>query len=100
MNTVNVAPTSRHLEFLLGAVETWLDVTNGNRSMWLEVDIGRKVAEWFLKAAINDPSLYDQSHSSRSRIDTILGRLVSLGVSETHELEVRIQTEANGQTPR
>ena len=100
MNTVNVAPTSRHLEFLLGAVETWLDVTNGNRSMWLEIDIGRKVAEWFLKAAINDPSLYDQSHSSRSRIDTILGRLVSLGVSETHELEVRIQTEANVQTPR
>ena len=100
MNTMNVEPTSRHLEFLLGAVETWLDVTNGNRSMWHEIGIGRKVAEWFATVAINDPSLYDQSHSSRSRIDAILGRLVSLGVSEAHELEVRIQTEANGQTPR
>ena len=100
MNTMNVAPTSRHLEFLLVAVETWLDVTNGNRSMWHEIGIGRKVAEWFETAAINDPSLYDQSHSSRSRIDAILGRLVGLGVSEAHELEVRIQTEANCQTPR
>ena len=64
-----------------------------------ELSIGRKVAEWLKAAAVDDPSLYGQSHLSRSRIDAILGRLVSLGVSEAHELEVRIQTEANSQTP-
>lgn len=100
MNTLNVAPTARHLDFLLNAVETWLDVTNGDRSMWHELGIGRKVAEWLKAAAADDPSLCGQSHPSRSRIDAILGRLVSLGVSEAHELEVRIQTEANSQTPR
>ncbi|MBB4124290.1 AAA family ATPase [Martelella radicis] len=100
MNTLNVAPTARHLDFLLNAVETWLDVTNGDRSMWHELGIGRKVAEWLKAAAVDDPSLYGQSHLSRSRIDAILGCLVSLGVSEAHELEVRIQTEANSQTPR
>jgi hypothetical protein len=100
MNTLNVAPTARHLDFLLFAVETWLEVTNGDRAMWNELGIGRKVAEWLKAAAVIDPSLYSQSHPSRSRIDAILGRLVSLGVSEAHELEVRIQTEANGQTPR
>ncbi|MGX9857367.1 hypothetical protein ACR03S_18340 (plasmid) [Limimaricola variabilis] len=100
MNTLNVAPTARHLDFLLFAVETWLKVENGDRAMWNELGIGRKVAEWFKAAAVIDPSLYGQSHPSRSRIDAILGRLVSLGVSEAHELEVRIQTEANGQTPR
>ncbi|SFL44006.1 hypothetical protein SAMN04488004_11913 [Loktanella salsilacus] len=100
MNTLNDAPTARHLDFLLVAVETWLDVTNGDRSMWHELGIGRKVAEWFETAAVDDPSLYGQSHPSRNRIDAILGRLVSLGVSEAHELEVRIQTEANSQTPR
>lgn len=99
MNTLNVAPTARHLDFLLNAVETWLDATNGDRSMWHELGIGRKVAEWLKAAAVDDPSLYGQSHLSRSRIDAILGRLVSLGVSEAHELEVRIQTEANSQTP-
>lgn len=100
MNTLNVVPTARHLDFLLYAVETWLDVTNGDRSMWHELGIGRKVAEWMKAAAVDDPSLYGQSHPSRSRIDAILGRLVSLGVSEAHELEVLIQTEANSQIRR
>jgi len=100
MNTLNVAPTVRHLDFLLNAVETWLEVTNGDRSMWHELGIGRKVAEWLNKAEVDDRSLYSRSHPSRSRIDVILGRLVSLGVSEAHELEVRIQAQANSQTPR
>ena len=94
MNTLKVAPTARHLDFVLFAVETWLDVTNGDRAMWHELGIGRKIAEWFELAAIDDPSLYRQTHPSRSRIDAILGRLVSLGVSEAHELELRIQAEA------
>ncbi|GGF85926.1 hypothetical protein GCM10011319_52110 [Mameliella alba] len=98
--TLNVAPTARHLDFLLNAVETWLEVGNGDRSMWHELGIGRKVADWLNRAAVDDPSLYSHSHPSRSRIDAILGRLVSLGVSEAHELEVRIQAEANGQTAR
>ncbi|MGK7655096.1 hypothetical protein ACSQ76_22695 [Roseovarius sp. B08] len=94
MNTLNVAPTARHLDFLLNAIETWLEVTDGDRSMWHELGIGRKVAEWLNEAAVDDPSLYSRSHPSRSRIDAILGRLVSLGVSEAHELELRIEAEA------
>lgn len=94
MNTLNVAPTARHLDFLLNALETWLEVTDGDRSTWHELGIGRKVTEWLNKAAVDDPTLYSSSHSSRSRIDAILGRLVSLGVSEAHELELRIQAEA------
>ena len=58
MNTLAVAPTARHLDFLLFAVETWLDVTNGDRSMWHELVIGRKVTEWFETAAVDDPSLF------------------------------------------
>lgn len=100
MNTLNVAPTARHLDFLLFAVETWLDVTNGERAMWHELGIGRKIAEWFEAAAVDDLSLYSRTHPARGRIDTILGRLVSLGISEAHELELRIQTETNSNTTR
>jgi len=99
MNTLNVAPTARHLDFLLFAVETWLEVTNGDRAMWNELGIGRKIAEWLEAAAAEDPSLYRQAHPSRSRIDAILGRLVSLGVSKAHDLELRIQAETNTGTP-
>jgi len=95
MNTLTVAPTARHLNFLLFAVEIWLDVTDGDRSLWHDLAIGRKVAAWFESAAIGDPFLLQRDHPSRGRIDTILGRLVSLGVSEAYELELRIQAEAN-----
>lgn len=94
MNTLNVAPTARHLDFVLFAVETWLEATDGASAMWHELGIGRKIASWFEAAAVDDPSLYRRTHPSRSRIDAILGRLVSLGVSEAHELELRIQAEA------
>ena len=100
MNTLNVAPTARHLDFLLFAVETWLNKTNDDRAMWDELGIGRKICEWFKAAGVDDPSLYRQKHPSRSRIDTILGRLVSLGISEAHELELQIQAEASSQAVR
>ncbi len=44
MNSLSVAPTVRHLDFLLFAVETWLDVVQDDPSMWHSLDIGRKVS--------------------------------------------------------
>jgi hypothetical protein len=93
MNTLMVAPTSRHLDFLLSAVETWLNATRTDQSMWLVLGIGLKVAEWFDKAAVEDPSLLHREHPQRMRIDAMLGRLVSLGISEAHEIEMRIEAE-------
>ena len=68
--------------------------------MWHELGTGRNIAEWFEAAAVDDPSLYSWTHPARGRIDTIFGRLVSLGISEAHDLELRIQTETNSNTTR
>lgn len=92
MNSLSVAPTARHLDFLLFAVESWLDATAGDPSMWHDLSIGRKVAKWFDIAAIEDRSLFDSDHPLRGRIDVLLSRLVSLGVGEAHEIEVQIGT--------
>ncbi|MDR6670212.1 hypothetical protein [Rhizobium sp. 1399] len=92
MNTLLVAPTARHLDFLLHAAETWLAEPQKDPSMWQALGIGRKIAQWFEGAAVKDPSLISQAHFERSRIDTILGRLVSFGVSEAHDIEVQIQS--------
>jgi len=93
MNSLSVAPTVRHLDFLLFAVETWLDATQNDPSMWYSLGIGRKVAQWFEKAAVEDPSLLRRGHPDRVRIDVMLGRLVSLGVPEAHEIETQIEAE-------
>ncbi|WP_245510003.1 NACHT domain-containing protein [Rhizobium ruizarguesonis] len=94
MNTLLVTPTARHLDFLLSAIEVWLEATRSDPSMWHTLGIGRKVAEWFEKSATDDPSLLGQAHVERARIDAILGRLVGIGVSEAHDVETRIQVEA------
>lgn len=96
MNTLLIGPTARHLDFLLFAIESWIEVTGGDRAMWHELAIGRKVAQWFESATMGDPSLYQRDHAQRLRIDAMLGRLVSLGVSEAHELELKIEAERNG----
>ena len=87
------AITVRHLNFLLFAVETWLDVVQDDPSMWHSLGIGRKVAQWFEKAAEEDVTLLRRSHPERLRIDAVLGRLVSLGMSEARERERRIAAE-------
>jgi hypothetical protein len=96
MNILAVAPTVRHLDFLLFAVETWLDVVRDDPSMWHSLGIGRKVAQWFEMAAEEDVTLLWRGHPERARIDAMLGRLVSLGVSESHEVERRIAAEQAG----
>jgi hypothetical protein len=93
MNTLSVVPTARHLDFLLFAVETWLEATRTDPTMWHSLGIGRKVAQWFEKVSVGDPSLLRREHPERYRIDAILGRLVSLGVSEAHEVELQIEAD-------
>jgi hypothetical protein len=96
MNSLSVAPTVRHLDFLLFAVETWLDVVQADPSMWHSLGIGRKVAQWFEKVAEEDETLLRRDHPERARIDAVLGRLVSLGVTEAQEIEQRIAAEQAG----
>jgi hypothetical protein len=93
MNSLSVAPTARHLDFLLFAADIWLEATRDDPSMWHSLGIGRKVAQWFEMAAVEEPCLLRHDHPERARIDVMLGRLVSLGVSEAHEIETRIEAE-------
>jgi hypothetical protein len=91
MNMLLVAPTGRHIDFLLSATEAWLEYSEGDSTLWEEVGIGRKITEWFEHASILDPLLLNGEHPRRDRIDTMLGRLVELGVPEAYELEQRIE---------
>jgi len=98
MNTLMMGPTARHLDFLLFAIESWLEATEADPAMWHELAIGRKIAQWFESASMGDPSIYKRDHAQRLRIDATLGRLVSLGVSEVHDVELKIEAELNSLT--
>lgn len=98
MNTLMMRPTLRHLDFLLFAIESWLEATGADRALWHELSIGRKVAQWFESASMDDPSLFQGEHTQRPRIQAIFGRLVNLGVAEVHDLDLKIEAELNNLT--
>lgn len=91
MNLLMVAPRARHIDFLLSAVEEWLHRSEGDHTMWSELEIGKKVIDWLTQVSIENPELLDSKHPFRNRMDAVLGSLVGFGVPQAHEFEERIE---------
>ncbi|MBB3713441.1 hypothetical protein FHS00_003045 [Limimaricola variabilis] len=96
MNLLLVAPRSRHLGFLLDAVEAWFGRT-ALPELWIAVGVGGRVMQWFEACVVEDPGLLEPGHPARTRIDRVLGRLVAVGVAEAHDLERRVTAAAEAQ---
>lgn len=96
MNLLLVAPRSRHVGFLLEAVEAWF-VRTMSPELWIAAGAGRQVVQWFEACAVEDPWLLEPAHPERARIDRTLGRLVAVGVAEAHDLERRVTAAAEAQ---
>lgn len=95
MNLLLVGTRARHLDFLLEATEAWFGRTEAP-GLWIDLGIGHKVVQWLAAAMIQEPELLLPKHPMRARIDRMLGRLVSVGVAEAHELELKVEAAANG----
>ena len=95
MNLLLVGTRARHLDFLIEATEAWFGRTEAP-GLWIDLGIGHKVVQWLAAAIIQAPELLLPKHPMRARIDRMLGRLVSVGVAEAHELELKVEAAANG----
>jgi len=93
MNLLLVAPRPRHVGFLLDAVEAWFGRTT-SPELWITAGVGRQVVQWFEACVVEDAGLLAPAHPARARIDWALGRLVSVGVAEAHDLERRVTAAA------
>lgn len=93
MNLLLVAPRSRHIGFLLEAVQDWF-VRTMSPELWIAAGVGRQVVQWFEACAVEDPGLLEPAHPERARIDWTLGRLVAVGVAEAYDLERRVTAAA------
>ena len=100
MNLLLVAPRSRHVGFLLDAVEAWFSRTT-SPELWIAAGVGSQVVQWFEACVVEDPGLLAPAHPARARIDRALGQLVAVGVAEAHDLEqlVTAAAEAPPVTP-
>lgn len=93
MNLLLVAPRSRHLGFLLDAVEAWF-VRTTSPELWIAAGVGPKVVQWLEVCVVEDPGLLAPAHPARTRIDWALGKMVGVGVAEAHDLERRVTAAA------
>jgi len=94
MNLLLVTPRARHLNFLLDAAEAWNERTQ-SATFWTTAGIGRRIVDWFNMAMTEQPTLLGPAHPARSRIDHVIGRLVSVGVAEAHEIEKKVEAAAS-----
>jgi hypothetical protein len=93
MNLLLVAPRSRHVGFLLDAVEAWFGRTTSSE-LWIAAGVGRLAVQWFEACVVEDPGLLAPAHPARVRIDRALGQLVAVGVAEAYDLEQRVTAAA------
>ncbi|MFF7109340.1 NACHT domain-containing protein [Pseudomonas sichuanensis] len=95
MKLLLVGTRVRHLDFLLEATEAWFGRTEA-RGLWIDLGIGHQVVQWMAAAIIQEPELLLPRHPMRARMDRMFGQLVSVGVGEAHELELKVEAVANG----
>lgn len=90
MNMLEVQVRARHAGFVLSSAEAWLERVPTGPGVWLELGIGHRLVAWLEAASNEDTSLFSPGHDLSARVDSLLGRLVALGVPEAHELEKHI----------
>lgn len=90
MNTLMVAPKARHVAFTVSAVEGWLLRMPNDMAAWTDLPLGRMIVNWFVAAIEEDPTLLSDTHQLRGRMDGVFSHLISLGVAEAHDLEIKV----------
>ncbi len=95
MNLVEVAPRAAHAAFLLASALTWLDRQPSNTRLWVDAGVGARVARFVETIVGMDPALRMSVHPLRPQIDTVLARLVQVGVAEAHRVEALLAGSAS-----
>lgn len=96
LNMLEVSPQSRHVDFLLSSAEGWFDRLPKDAVLWSGMGVGKRVVAWLEAGSEQDPTLLSREHPLRSRIDTLVGRLIQLGIAEAYDLERRIEKAHSG----
>ena len=87
LNLLEVSPRTVHLRLICGAAQRWMCVHPESREFWVGHAIGRRVCAVLTAILALDPKLFGTDQPVRREIDTLLGKLIRLGVAESHGLE-------------
>jgi hypothetical protein len=93
LNLFEVAPRKEQLAFVVGCTEKWLERFPQDHRFWIEWSIGRRLAVVLKKIFEDSPSALAED-VIRKRIDSVVSRLIGLGVPEAHELEQNLSKQS------
>ena len=87
LNLLEVSPRTAHLGLICGAAQKWISAHPESREFWVGHAIGRRVCTMLAAIVALDPKLFGTDQPVRREIDALLGKLIRLGVAESHGLE-------------
>lgn len=89
LNLFEVAPRREQLWFVVGCTEKWLERFPQENRFWIEWNIGQRISLVLKKVFEDSPTAFAEE-TIRERIDSVISRLVGLGVPDAHELEQKL----------
>jgi hypothetical protein len=89
VNLFEVAPRKEQLASIVGCTEKWLERFSQDNRFWVEWSIGRRISVVLKKVFEDSPDTFSDD-GIRRRIDSVVSRLVGLGVPDAHELEQKL----------
>jgi hypothetical protein len=89
LNLFEVAPRREQLWFVVGCTEKWLERFPQENRFWIEWSIGQRISLVLKKIFEDSPTAFAEE-TIRERIDSVISRLVGLGVPDAHELEQKL----------
>jgi len=87
LSLVEVAPRLAFLPLLLTAGETWLEAFPTNTVFWVDNAIGRRLCKLYGALLSESPAAFTTATTERLRLETVLARLVALGVADASRIE-------------
>lgn len=89
LNLFEVAPRREQLAFVIGCTEKWLERFPQDNRFWVEWNVGRRISSVLKQIFDNSPPAFFED-GIRERVDSVVSRLIGLGVPEAHEFEQKL----------
>lgn len=92
LTLAEVSPSSQFVEPALVAGETWINAFPDHTVFWSDQGVGRRLCRTLEAALYNGPVAPSLDAEQAARLDTLLSRLVALGVKDAFILEQRLHS--------
>lgn len=90
MSWVELAPTTAHLELVVSFATAAVEARAEDKVFWFDHGMGARISNWLSGQLVADPPAFSTAAPLRSAIDTLVAKLVAIGIVEARQLEIAL----------